>query len=76
MSRHASLRGWRRFSLLLFNGRESGDGLVGSLSRQGIELFHQACFVEVTFGAFAIGLDPFGMLDPQVVVNLLPELGD
>jgi hypothetical protein len=26
-------------------------------------------------GEFAIWLDPFGMLDPQDVVNLLPELG-
>ena len=25
-------------------------------------------------GAFAIWLDPFGMLDPQIVVNLLQEL--
>jgi len=26
-------------------------------------------------GEFAISLDPFGMLDPQIVVNLLPKLG-
>ncbi len=26
-------------------------------------------------GGFAIWLDPFGMLDPEVVVNLLPEFG-
>ncbi len=31
--------------------------------------------VSVTRGGFAIWLDPFGMLDPQVIVNLLPELG-
>jgi hypothetical protein len=58
----------------MFNGRESRRCTVRSLSRQGIKLFYQACFVEVTFGAIAIWLDPFGMLDPQVVVNLLPQL--
>jgi hypothetical protein len=60
----------------LFNGRESRRWTVGSLSRKGIKLFYEACFVEVTFGAIAIWLDPFGMLDPQVVVNLLSQLGD
>lgn len=29
----------------------------------------------VTLGAFTSGLDPFGMLAPQVIVNLLLELG-
>ena len=51
-------------------------GRRGSVSRQGIKLFYQACFIEVTFGAIAIWLDPFGMLDPQVVVNLLLQLDD
>jgi hypothetical protein len=31
--------------------------------------------IRITQGAFAIWLDPFGMLDPQVVVNLVPKLG-
>jgi hypothetical protein len=47
----------------------SSDRLVGSTSRQCVELFQEA------HGGFAIWLDPFGMLDSQVVVNLLPELG-
>ena len=47
----------------------SSDRLVGSPSRQCVELFHEA------HGGFAIWLDPFGMLDPQIVVNLLPKLG-
>jgi len=38
-------------------------------SRQSIEYFHEA------HGGFAIWLDPFGIFDPQVVVNLLPEFG-
>jgi len=29
----------------------------------------------ITRGGFAIWLDPFGMLEPQIVVNLVPELG-
>jgi hypothetical protein len=53
----------------------SSDKLVGSPSRQSVEQFHQAHVVRITHGGFAIWLDPFGMLDPQVVVNLLPELG-
>jgi hypothetical protein len=43
--------------------------LLGPLSRQSIEYFHEA------HGGFAIWLDPFGIFDPQVVVNLLPEFG-
>jgi len=40
-----------------------------SLSHQRVEQFQEA------HRGFTIWLDPFGMLDPQVVVNLLPELG-
>jgi hypothetical protein len=39
------------------------------------EQFHEARLVRITDGGFAIWLDPFGMLDSQIVVNLLPELG-
>jgi hypothetical protein len=48
--------------------------LGGFSSRQTIEQFHEARLVRITHGGFAIWLDPFGMLDPEVVVNLLPEL--
>src|SRR5258707_445608 len=54
---------------------ESSAILGGSTSRQRIEQFHEARLVRITHGGAAIWLDPFGMLDPQVVVNLLPELG-
>ena len=37
-----------------------------------LEQFHQARFVRITRGRLAIWLDPFGMLDPQVIVNLFP----
>jgi hypothetical protein len=53
----------------------SSDRLAGSASRQCVEQFHEARFVRVARGAFAIRLDPLGMLDPQIVVNLLPKLG-
>jgi hypothetical protein len=53
----------------------SSDRLVGSSSRQCVEQFHGARLVRITRGALAIWLDPFGMLDPEVVVNLLPKLG-
>src|SRR4029450_5409475 len=48
--------------------------LGGFSSLQTIEQFHEARLVRITHGGFAIWLDPFGMLDPEVVVNLLPEL--
>ncbi len=53
----------------------SSDRLVGSPSRPSVEQFREARLVRITLGAFAIWLDPFGMLDPQVVVNLLLKLG-
>ena len=54
---------------------ESSAILGASPSRQRIEQFHEARLVRITHGGAAIWLDPFGMLDPQVVVKLLPELG-
>ncbi len=44
-------------------------------SCQTIDEFHEACLVRITNGGLAIWLHPVGMLEPQVVVNLLPELG-
>ena len=51
------------------------DRSVGPPSRQSVEHFREARVVRITLGGFAIWLDPFGMLDPQIVVNLLPKLG-
>ena len=50
------------------------NGLGGFSSRQTSEQFHEARLVRITHGRFAIWLDPFGVLNPKVVVNLLPEL--
>ena len=47
----------------------SSDRLVGSSSRQSVELFHEA------HGGFTVSLDPFGMSHPQIAVNLLPTPG-
>jgi hypothetical protein len=47
----------------------------GSPFASSVEQFREARIVRITHGGFAIWLDPFGMLDPQIVVNLLPELG-
>jgi len=44
-------------------------------SRQSIDQFHEAGVVRITYGGLATWLHPFGMLEPQVVVNLLPKLG-
>ena len=55
--------------------RSSSYRLVGSPQRQSVEQFREARFVSITFGALAISLDPLGMLDAKVVVNLLPKLG-
>jgi len=46
-----------------------------SPSRQRVEHFREARLVRIAPGAFAIGLDPFGMLNPQIIVNLQLELG-
>jgi hypothetical protein len=51
------------------------DRFVGSRSRESIEQFHEARLVRITHRGFAIWLNPFGMLDPEVVVDLLPKLG-
>ena len=48
--------------------------LSGLSSPQTIEQFHQARLVRITHGGFAIWFDPFGVLNPKVVVNLLPKL--
>src|SRR5439155_1725964 len=53
----------------------SSDRFIGSPLRERIEQFHEARLVRITHGGLAIWLDPFGMLNPQVVVNLLQELG-
>ena len=39
------------------------------------EQVHQTRFVRITYGGLAIWFDPFGVLEPQVMVNLLPKLG-
>jgi len=41
---------------------------------QDIECFHQARLVRVTHGRLAIWLNPLRMLDPQVLVNLSPQV--
>jgi hypothetical protein len=48
--------------------------LSGLSSPQIIEQFHQARLVGITRRRFAIWLDPLGVLNPKVVVNLLPKL--
>jgi len=53
----------------------SSDRLVGSPSRESVEQLREARLVRITHGGFTIWFDPFGMLDPQVVVNLSLELG-
>ena len=51
------------------------DRSVGSPSRQSAEHFRKARVVRITLGEFAIWLDPFGMLDAQIAVNLLLKFG-
>ena len=53
----------------------SSDRSVGSSLRQTAEDSREARLVRIARGTIAIGLDPFGMLKPQIVVNLLLELG-
>jgi hypothetical protein len=48
--------------------------LNGFSSRQTIEQFHETRLIRIAHGRFFICLDPFRVLNPEVVVNLLPEL--
>ena len=50
-------------------------GVSDPRSRRIAEQFHKARLVRITHGGATIGVNPVGMLDPQVVVNLLLELG-
>jgi hypothetical protein len=38
-----------------------------------IEQFDEAALISIAHWTFAIRLDPFRMLDPKIVVDLLPE---
>ena len=49
------------------------ESFVGSRSPKTVELLHQARLVRITHRRFAIWLDPFRVLYPEIVVNLLPE---
>jgi hypothetical protein len=51
----------------------NNDRSVGSPWRQSVDHFREARVVRITLGGFAIWLDPFRMLDPQIVANLLLE---
>ena len=53
----------------------SSDRSVRSRSRRSGEHFREERLVRIAPRAFAIGFDPFGMLDSQIIVNLLLELG-
>jgi hypothetical protein len=54
---------------------KSNDPLVGSFSSYRIEQFHETRLVRIAHGTIAIWLNPFGMLDTEIVVDLLPKLG-
>ena len=47
---------------------------AGFLSIQTIEQFHEARLVRITHWGSAIWLDPFGMLNSEIFVNLSLEL--
>jgi len=44
--------------------------LVGFHGSRGIEQFHQARLVRITHRGPPILLNPFGILDPQIIVDL------
>ena len=54
---------------------QTNDPLVGSFSPHRMEQLHETRLVRIAHGTVAIWLNPFGMLDPKIVVNLLPKLG-
>jgi hypothetical protein len=44
------------------------------LLHQDIERFCQARLVRITQGRLAIWLNPFRVLDPEILVNLFPQV--
>ena len=54
--------------------RSQSYEILGRCPFQDIECFHQARLVRITHRRLAIWLDPLRMLDPQVVVNLSPQV--
>jgi hypothetical protein len=52
----------------------SSDRLVGSRSGRSAEQFPEARLVRITRGGAAFEVNPVGMLDPQLIVNLFLEL--
>ena len=54
----------------------SCDRLVGFRSPERVEQFHEPLLVGIAHWASTVWLDPFGMLYPQVAVDLLPEVSD
>ena len=69
----------QRLAQFLHRPCERGRFLAASyatiFSRKSVEQFHETRLVSITHWGLAIWLDPFGMLDSQVVVNLLQEFG-
>src|SRR5947207_13089854 len=59
---------------LSLTSRSSGR-LAGSPSRRSADQFREPRLVRITDGGAAIGVDPVGVLDPQIIANLLLELG-
>src|SRR5215475_15295703 len=57
------------------HGRKNNPAvqIVSSSLPQCFQLFYEARLVIITNWGFAIWLNPFGMLNPQVIVNLLQE---
>ena len=53
----------------------SSDRSVGFRSHRSADQVREARLVRIARWTFAVSLDPLGMLGPQVVVNLLLELG-
>jgi len=54
---------------------QTNDPLLGSFPPYRMEQFHESRLVRIAHGTVAIWLNPFGMLNPKIVVNLLPKLG-
>ena len=48
---------------------------IGSDLFEVSEQFHEPRFIRITDGRFTVWLHPFGMLDSEVVMDLLPKLG-
>ena len=66
---------FRRFGRFLESAMDRGSGFVRTGVRVAFQQLGETGFVKITDRTFAVGLDPFRVLGPEVFVNLKLKRG-